>query len=242
VNVPSSTLVARRASSAWLVHAGGLAGGLTFTGAIMVGLAYFSRPPETPPEEEEEEYAVVDIPDAPPPPPPVATTRTATAPPLPMIFEEAPSTSTVRIAPTPLPINPLMMEVRPSFSLRYDFNPGEFRPDSGSWEQNVDHVFQRSEVDQVAVPIYRKKPEVSAALLKQVKNPRVRVLMTVNIDGSVEDVRLIKGEHPEFDRLVVEAIREWRFRPAMRKGRKVRQLAELPLYMKPPTSNPFSTN
>ena len=69
-------------------------------------------------------------------------------PPAPMIFEEAPSTSAVRIAPTPIPIAPLLTEIRPNFSLQFDYSPGQFRPGGGDWEPDVDHVFQRSEVDQ----------------------------------------------------------------------------------------------
>jgi protein TonB len=221
-------------------HALGIAGGVGFTGCIAAGLMLFSRAPEYVEEEEIAEVRAVDIPE-PPPPPPQTTAPGTPLPPAPMIFEEAPSTSSVRIAPTPIPITPLLTQIRPNVSLQFSFTPGEFRPSTGNYEPDVNHVFQRSEVDQQVVPIFKKSPSIPTALLDEIPNPRVRVLFVVNINGTVEDVRLIKGVHPQFDRLIIEAISEWRFRPAMRKGRKVRCLTELPVYVKPPHRNPSST-
>jgi periplasmic protein TonB len=239
--IPAQPTPTRRLQTSWTTHLGGVAAGLAFTGLIAAGLAYFSK---TPPAQEEEpivEVRAVEIPEPPPPPPQKAHEGTP-LPPAPMIFDEAPSTSVVRIAPTPIPIAPLVSEIRPTFSLQFDFSPGQFRPGGGDWEPDVDHVFQRSEVDQQVVAIFKKVPSIPTSLLKEVKNTRVRVLLVVNTDGSAENVRLIKGSHPEFDRLVVEALREWRFRPAVRKGKKVRCLAEVPVYVKPPNRDPFSTS
>ena len=158
-----------------------------------------------------------------------------------MVFDEAPSTSSVRIAPTPIPITQLITVAKPSMSLQFTFDPGEFRPGGGDWQPDVDHVFQRSEVDQQVVAVFKKAPRIPTTLLREVKNPRVTVLFVVNTDGSVENVRLLRGQQPEFDRLIMDAISEWRFRPAMRKGKKVRCMTELPVYVKAPASNPFST-
>jgi TonB family protein len=242
VQASFTTFGTRRLQSSWTAHVWAVTAGLGATGVIAAGLAYFSRTPESLPEEEDEEIRSVEIPEPPPPPPPTPSREGTPLPPAPLIFEEAPSTSSIRIAPTPVPIAPLITDVRPSFSLQFDFSPGQFRPEGGDWEADVSHVFQRSEVDQQVVAIFKKAPNIPTPLLKEVKNTRVRVLMVVNTDGTAENVRLIKGSHPEFDRLVVEALAEWRFRPAMRKGKKVRCLAEVPVYVKPPSVSPFSVN
>lgn len=231
----------RRLEATWVAQLLGLASGLGFTGVIVLSLAWFSRPPEAPDDAPLEEVRAVALPEPPPPPPQTLSAGTP-LPPAPMVFEDAPSTSSVRIAPTPIPIAPLVTENRPNFSLRFDFNPGEFRPGGDDWEPDVNHVFQRSEVDQQVVAIFRKTPRIPTSLLREVENPRVTVLFIVNTDGSVQDVRLLRGQHPEFDALIVEAIREWRFRPATRKGKKVRCLTELPVHVKAPAYNPFSTN
>lgn len=238
-SLPSSPL--RRHEANWLTHGIGIATGIGFTGGIVLLLTWFSQPPVMPVEEEIQEIRAVDIPEPPPPPPQTMSVGTP-LPPAPMIFEESPSTSSVRIAPTPIPIAPLLTVTRPSLSLQFDFNPGDFRPGGGDYEPDVNHVFQRSDVDQQVVAVFKKAPRLSTNLLKEIKNPRVTVLFVVNTDGTVENVRLLRGQHPEFDRLIIEAISEWRFRPAMRKGKKVRCMTELPVYVKPPASNPFSTD
>lgn len=228
----------------WPVRVAGAIGGIVFTTVIAATLALVSHSPaESQVSLEEEEVQSVELPDPPPPPPATPSSVTGpTLPPTPLLFDEVPSSSTVHIAPTPVPIDPLLAEVRPSHTLRFDYAPGQFRPDAGGWEPDPSHIFQRSEVDQQVVPIFQKVPEISAALYREVKNPRVRVLLVVNTDGSVMDIRLLKGTHPEFDRLVIEALAQWRFRPAMRKGRKVRCLTEVPVYVKLPGANPFSAN
>lgn len=238
------TVQAPPRAARWQVHVAGGLGGVAFTFTIAAALAAFSHSPvETPDAVAEEEIRSVEVPEPPPPPPASQPTSAGTPlPPAPLVFDEAPTASTVRIAPTPIPIEPLVTEARPSFALTFDYSPGQFRPGAASWEPDVDHVFQRSEVDQQVAAIFRKVPSIPASLLREVKNPRVRVLLVVNTDGSAENVRLLKGTHPEFDRLVIEALAQWRFRPAMRKGRKVRCLTEVPVYVKYPGSNPFSTD
>ncbi len=238
---PSIASPLPRPEASWTAHLLGLAGGVGFTGVIISGLVWFTRAPEPKPEEEIQEIRAVDIPE-PPPPPPQTMSRGTPLPPAPMVFEESPSTNAVRIAPTPIPIAPLLTVTRPSFSLEFSFTPGEFRPEGGDWAPDVNHIFQRSEVDQQVVAIFKKAPTIPTLLLREVKNPRVTVLFVVNIDGSVENVHLLRGQQPEFDRLIVDAIAQWRFRPAMRKGKKVRCLTELPVYVKAPNANPFSTS
>ncbi len=229
----------RASPSPWTTHVWSVVAGVVFTGLIATGLGYFARTPPAPLDEIETELRAVEIPEPPPPPP--QTFREGTPlPPAPMIFEEAASPSAVRIAPTPIPIAPLISDIRPTFSLQFDFSPGQFRPGGGDWAVDVDHIFQRSEVDQQVVAVFKKVPNIPSALLKEVKSTRVRVLMVVNIDGTAQDVRLLKGSHPEFDRLVVEALQQWRFRPAMRHGKKVRCLAEVPVHVKLPSANPFT--
>ena len=238
---PPAAASRRRHETSWVLHACGAFSGFAFTGVIIGGLFWFSEAPEPEPEEEIQEIRAVDIPEPPPPPPQTMTIGTP-LPPAPMIFDEAPSTSNVRIAPTPIPIAPLHTMTKPTFSLKFDFNPGDFQPTSGDWQPDVDHVFQRSEVDQQVVAVFKKAPRIPTALLREVANPRVNVIFVVNIDGSVSDVRLLRGQHPEFDRAITEAISEWRFRAAMRKGRKVRQMAEMQIYVKAPSSSPFSVD
>jgi periplasmic protein TonB len=237
---PGSSLGSRPRSNSLLEHACSVAGGAVVTFLILWGL---SRQADAPAETDEpaiQEVRAVDLPE-PPPPPPETGSPTAQLP-SEINFEAAATASVVKISPTPVPTAPLLDVARPNVSLNFSFTPGAFRPNSKTWEQDSNHVFQRSEVDQRAVPVYRKKPDISNALYGELKSPRVTVVFVVNADGSVESVRISRPNHPDFDRLVVEALKQWRFRPAMRKGKTVRQLAEMTLIVKRSSGNPFTTN
>lgn len=231
-----------RIGPAWIGTILSFAASVAFTATLAIGLTLFSKNPVGQDEPPGEPVVAVAVPEPPPPPPVAASTEGTPLPPAPLVFEAAASSSTVHLPPTPIPLEPLVPEARPNYALRFDFTPGQFKPQAAPSEPGAGHVFQPSEVDQRIVPLYRKIPEISVSLLKSVRNPRVRVLFVVNIDGSVQDVRVLHGTQPEFDRKVVEAIRQWRFRPAMRQGRKVRCIAELPVWVQAPSSNPFSAD
>lgn len=214
-----------------------LAGGI---GASVLILFMLSQAQKTgAPDEREfvEDVRAVALPPPPPPPP----TFAATKPP-------PPQEIVIDTAPTPKPdivrvqAAPLLRAAMPVAEMRIDFSPDAFKPDTHGTGLGMRHVFNRSDVDQHAVPIYRKSPNIPGSLVREVPDPRVTLLFIVNEDGSVENARLLRKVHPDFDALVVEAIMGWRFRPAMKGGKAVRQWVQLPVYVKPPRGNPFSVN
>jgi TonB family protein len=73
--------------------------------------------------------------------------------------------------------------------------------------------------------------------------PRVGLLLVVNTDGSVGDVRVMRGSGEEdFDQTMIDTIREWRFSPAILKGQKVRCWAEEMITVKLSGANPFEAH
>jgi len=90
---------------------------------------------------------------------------------------------------------------------------------------------------------YKKVPNIAMSIYRAVKDPRVRLLFIVNADGSVENVQMMRSSaNAEFDRLIVDAIKEWRFRAAVRKGKKVRCMVELPVVVQAQSGSPFTVN
>ncbi len=227
---------------AWIAPLLGISGGIAFTGTLAAGLALFSRQPA--PRQERTADAVVSIPaPEPPPPPPAAPEADGVAlPPAPLAFDSGPAPSTVQFQAIPLPAEALVQDARPAYVPHFDYAPGQFNPRLEAWKPAAHHVYQPTEVDQRAVAIFRKVPEIPNSLLEKVRNPRVRLLLVVNTDGTVQDVRVLHGAHPEFDRLIVAAVERWRFRPAIRRGQKVRCLAELPVLVRAPSANPFAAD
>lgn len=45
------------------------------------------------------------------------------------------------------------------------------------------------------------------------------VKLTIPPDGIPKDVTIAKGYRPEFDQSALEAVRQWRFQPAMKDGK-----------------------
>jgi TonB family protein len=88
--------------------------------------------------------------------------------------------------------------------------------------------------------VYRVTPKLSEKKVKAMTTPRVVLLLVVNTDGSVGDVRVMRSSGEEdFDQIMIEAIREWRFSPAILKGRKVRCWVEQMVSVKLSGATPF---
>jgi len=49
----------------------------------------------------------------------------------------------------------------------------------------------------------------------------------VEIDGSVGEIRVIKSVHPSLDEAAMTALQDWRFKPALKDGQRVRALVEV---------------
>ncbi len=60
----------------------------------------------------------------------------------------------------------------------------------------------------------------------------------VDRDGNVSAVELVSATHPAFGAAALEAVRQWRFAPAVKDHHYVAQTAELPITFNPPTADP----
>ncbi len=67
-------------------------------------------------------------------------------------------------------------------------------------------------------PISRPSPRYPAELRRTGFEGTVGFEAVVNADGSVTDVKLIQATDSEFTKLVFEAVRRWRYRPALCDG------------------------
>ena len=61
--------------------------------------------------------------------------------------------------------------------------------------------------------------------------------VTVNADGAVSDVTVVHSAGEAIDRAAADAIRQWKFEPAVRDGRPIASRVRIPLHFEPsPTS------
>ena len=141
-----------------------------------------------------------------------------------------------------MPVSRVAHAPKPTAKINLTLSVGDFRPASEVVGADPDGVYGRGEVDQVAVAIFKQKPNLSPDMLRLGGEPRVILLFVVNRDGTVGDVRVTGSANARLDSAIVEAIREWRFTPARKNGKTVRQWCELSVVIRQGSHDPFSVN
>ncbi|MGN7917798.1 energy transducer TonB [Lysobacter antibioticus] len=75
-----------------------------------------------------------------------------------------------------------------------------------------------------------RPPQYPAQALRRGEGGTVRIRVTVDEQGSSGDVQIVEGSGSRLlDRAAVSAVRQWRFRPAMRNGRPVADAVIVPI-------------
>ena len=113
------------------------------------------------------------------------------------------------VAPTPVPEAPAP-EPPPT---------PEARPDIAG--------FRSVEVDPTVV--HQVEPLYPDILRRAGVEGRVVVRVLIGVDGRAEDVVVLRSDHEGFDRATVEAVRTWRFTPAIQAGQPVRVWMTIPV-------------
>jgi protein TonB len=218
-------------------------GGLACAGLILIVLAFLRAPREPAPAAEISTARLVTLPFDEPPPPPREQAPPVPGPIVgPMRLEIAPEVNAVHLQVPDFPLLDTEMPPPPARAVvaaRFDLAKSVPRPVDVD-DLSVRRIFSRNEVDQRPMVVYRATPKLSDQRVSQITTPRVVLLLVVDADGSVGDVRVMHGSGAEdFDQTVIESVHEWRFSPAIRKGRKVRCWAEEAVSVKVSDATPF---
>ncbi len=159
-------------------------------------------------------------------------------PPSKLQFDPAPSPSPVKVAASQLSKEYVN---RPMALPAFDYEIETFKPSSVVVANH--HTYGLSEVDQPPIVLYKKHPNMSLSLIRSTNTKRITLMYIVNVKGRVEDVRLLGGtESLKFDKVIMGALKEWRYRPARKDGKKVRCWVRQSLVAKRTKSNAFSAD
>ncbi len=147
----------------------------------------------------------------------------------PPIEEEEPPPEELEPEPPQLSLDQLDIALNPGTggSLMGDFSMPSISTsakDLGS-EDFVDF----SELDQIPRPIGGSRIKIPQRLKREPVNGRIVLLIRLDENGDVLDVRVDSSDLPNFDKLVLEQVRDWRFTPPTQQGRPVKAKARLPL-------------
>jgi protein TonB len=218
-------------------------GGLGCAGLILIALAYLRAPRGPRPATPVYTAQLVTLPFDEPPPPPREPAPPEPGPlvgPLRLeISPDAASAVHIQVPDIPLLATEAPPPARPVVAARFDLAHAIARPVDGSPPPAL-RIFSRDEVDQRPMVVYRVKPKISDERVRRMTTPRVVLLLVVNTDGAVGDVRLMRSSgEDDFDQAIMEAVREWQFSPAIRKGRKVRCWVEQAISVRASGATPF---
>jgi len=179
-------------------------------------------PPEKPPEQQTQEEPVVDL----------------------IGFQLARSDSPVKIAATPLLADdPRQHPAPPSAYIKTDQGALSFKPRISTQTVEPGRIYSAREVDQRATAVYKKRPRIRGSSFSRLSNPKINMLFVVDEQGKVAEVRILRSTgDSELDELMVDAMRQWQFTPAMRRGKPVRQWFEQLININIGSGNPFEAN
>ena len=203
--------------------------GLTFTFALFFAMARFENLGTVRPGADIEEMRVISLPVEPPPPQPQPT-ETIQAPDVTPLtgIDAGSSDSPVKIAVVPPDLEALMPNTRmPSAKVEVGRLYTNLKP-KADIDGDVRRVYQESEVDQPPRAMIRVGAPVTAGQFGDEKVLRVTLLLVIDVTGHAESVRILKSSGKAgFDEIVARTVKDaWVFSPALRRGKKVRCLAQ----------------
>lgn len=85
----------------------------------------------------------------------------------------------------------------------------------------VDRIFALGELDQQPRLLFQKPPSYPAELYRAGREGTVHVVFLVDTDGRVQNAVVQRSSDPAFESAALDAVREWRFEPGTRKGKRV---------------------
>lgn len=94
-------------------------------------------------------------------------------------------------------------------------------------------AFSMSEIDQRPRPVHQVAGGYPAAMRSRNVEGVVTLIFIVDESGRVVNPRVEKSTHPEFEAPALEALRQWKFEPAVKGGKRVSCRMRVPIRFQP---------
>ncbi len=108
---------------------------------------------------------------------------------------------------------------------------GQGRP--GGIDEKLERAFSLAEIDQKPRPIFQAAPAYPASLRSKKIEGVVSVRFIVEASGKVASPRVEKSTDPAFERPALEAVKQWKFEPAIKGGKRVACQMRVPIRFQP---------
>lgn len=95
--------------------------------------------------------------------------------------------------------------------------------------EDLDRIFELTEIDRVPQPIYQAQPAYPFAMSRAGIEGRVYIRFVCDKEGRVVNPRVRTSTRMEFEKPALDAIRQWRFEAGIKNGVRVAVNMELPV-------------
>jgi len=99
----------------------------------------------------------------------------------------------------------------------------------GGTGTDMDQAFSMADLDQKPRAVYQPAPTYPASLRSRKIDGVVTILFVVDSNGRVTNAKVEKSSDPAFDKPALDAVRKWKFDPAIKEGRKVSAKMRAPI-------------
>lgn len=110
---------------------------------------------------------------------------------------------------------------------------GTGRIGGGEAQDEFQGAFSMSEIDQRPRATQQVAPTYPAELRKTKSEGVVTLIFIVDETGRVQNPKVEKATRPEFEKPALDAVRQWRFEPAMKGGKRVSCRMRVPMRFQP---------
>lgn len=209
---------------------------LIIPGIIAAGahaVMFFTSPESPPPlpQKVPATYVLDDLPPLPPIPPPDEPLGPRAEQPviaaLPVIFEAFPKHIESEFT---VPFNPTITPPNITGESLTMIPPGDYTNASGqNFGRGIKELFSAIDLDNKPRTLFQAAPEYPPIPKQEGLNGEVVVNFTVDENGEVHDVRVVRSSHADFEAPTIRAVSKWRFEPGRKNGKKVRFRMSVPV-------------
>lgn len=104
---------------------------------------------------------------------------------------------------------------------------------AGALDGGLESAFSLAEIDQKPRPIFQSAPVFPVEMRGKKLEGVVSVLFVVDSTGKVANPRVEKSTHPAFEKPALDAVKQWKFEPAIKAGRRVPCKMRVPVRFQP---------
>jgi protein TonB len=100
-----------------------------------------------------------------------------------------------------------------------------FALSSSAWADDTIYT----KVDENPVPVKTPPPKYPDSMKREGTSGVVAIVIVIDEKGGIDNASVSKSSHPDFEKPALEAVRNWKFKPAKKDGVAVKVRVTVPL-------------